>query len=67
MSHLAKGTINRRRLNVVVLEAKGLLAADLNGTSDPFVQLRIQNRGKPVRTSTKMKTLAPVWREEFEL
>ena len=63
MSHLAKGSVNRRRLNVIVIEAKGLIAADVGGTSDPFVQLRIKNRGKPIKTSTKMKTLFSMeWR-----
>ena len=31
----AKGAINRKKVNVTVLGAKGLIAADFNGKSDP--------------------------------
>lgn len=39
----------------------------LTKTSDPFVTSIIRNRGSVKQTSTKMKTLTPVFNEEFEL
>ena len=31
----AKGAVNRKKINVIVLAAKGLIAADFAGKSDP--------------------------------
>ena len=40
---------------------------DMNGKSDPFLQLKVRNRGTHKQTSTKQKTLDPIWNEEFSL
>jgi len=51
------------KLQVSVLEAKGLPAADSNGFSDPFVKLNLGP--SKARTSVKYKELDPSWREDF--
>jgi Ca2+-dependent lipid-binding protein len=69
VSHQAKGAINRQKVHVLVIEAKGLIGSDglMTKTSDPFATVIVRNRGQLKQTSTKMKTLAPTWNEEFEL
>jgi hypothetical protein len=47
------------RLQVVVLTCRGLLAADANGLSDPFVEVAVGGDPKPQRTHTVMRTLNP--------
>jgi Ca2+-dependent lipid-binding protein len=66
-AHGAKGAVNRQKVNVTVIAAQSLLAADIGGKSDPFVQLIVRNRGSLKQTSTKQKTTSPTWNEEFEL
>lgn len=51
------------KLQVSVLEARGLAAADANGLSDPFV--RIQLGESKARTSVVYKDLNPTWNEDF--
>jgi len=56
------------KLILRVLSCQDLLAADSNGTSDPFVDIFYSNiqKGKQTRkTSVKYKTRNPVWEEEF--
>jgi len=56
----------RNRLGQLVLRivsGTNLLAADSNGKSDPFVELRVGKKKK--KTKTKMRTRDPVWNEEF--
>jgi len=48
-------------LQIDILEARGLLAMDDNGLSDPYCIVKI--RSKTIRTSMKPKTLTPVWNE----
>ena len=50
------------RLHVRVISASDF-KADSGGRSDPFVKLRIGTR--KYQTSTKSRTLAPVWNEDF--
>lgn len=46
-----------------VIEARNLLAMDLNGLSDPYVKLQLgKHRAK---TKVVKKNLNPVWDEEF--
>lgn len=50
-------------LEITVVSAERLMAADRGGTSDPFVELNCG--GKKVKTTTKKKTLNPTWDEVF--
>lgn len=49
---------------VKVNHANNLIAADMNGKSDPFCVLRL-NSLQIFKTSVKKCTLNPVWKEEF--
>jgi hypothetical protein len=46
-------------LEVSVVEAEGLRAADLNGRSDPFAVVELGNQR--LRTTTEPRTLHPAW------
>lgn len=57
---------------VTIAEARGILAADSNGFSDPFVTMTLlDSRGNVIaaagtfKTKVLKKTLAPQWNEEF--
>eukprot|EP00164_Ancoracysta_twista_P016953 GFYU01028695.1.p1 GENE.GFYU01028695.1~~GFYU01028695.1.p1 ORF type:complete len:567 (+),score=139.85 GFYU01028695.1:250-1950(+) len=51
-------------VTVKVKSAKNLMAADANGFSDPFVQVKM---GKTkVKTKVQKKTLNPTWNEDFK-
>ncbi|GMF14931.1 unnamed protein product [Phytophthora fragariaefolia] len=59
-------------VRVRVVEARGILAADAGGTSDPYVTLSLlDSRGQALaaggsfKTSVAKKTLAPRWDESF--
>ncbi|KAF6166253.1 hypothetical protein GIB67_031037, partial [Kingdonia uniflora] len=53
-------------LHVKILRAIKLLRMDLIGTSDPYVKLRLSGEiHPPKKTTVKMKSLNPVWNEEF--
>jgi hypothetical protein len=59
-------------LRVVVRQARGLPACDDSGLSDPFVVLTLldgagQRVGRPVRSTTKPKTLEPYWDEALRI
>lgn len=49
----------------LVIEAKQLIAKDLLGTSDPFVEIAFEDA--VYTTSTMYKTLNPEWKETFSL
>lgn len=51
-------------LELVLLEARHLVAADLRGTSDPFVSVHYGNQKK--RTKVIYKTLHPQWNQTLE-
>lgn len=66
---MATGAVNKKKLTVQLLSAKDIIGMDGVGsgkTSDAFATLIIRNRGTLKSSSTKDKTLAPVWNEEFE-
>lgn len=52
-------------LQVKVIKAQGLAAADLGGKSDPFCVLELVNAR--LQTQTEYKTLSPVWGKVFTL
>uniref|UniRef100_A0ACD5ZG17 Uncharacterized protein n=1 Tax=Avena sativa TaxID=4498 RepID=A0ACD5ZG17_AVESA len=51
------------RLCVHVLEARGLSAIYLNGSSDPYVRLQLGMRR--AKTTVVKRSLSPIWDEEF--
>ncbi|XP_052179915.1 synaptotagmin-5 [Diospyros lotus] len=51
-------------IELVIIEAKDLVAADLRGTSDPYVRLQYGNVKR--RTKVMYKTLNPQWHQTFE-
>lgn len=55
------------RLFVHVGKARRLLAADMNGRSDPYVSLSLDDSDVLAETVCVMSTLAPCWNESFTL
>ncbi|OWY98839.1 hypothetical protein PHMEG_00030291 [Phytophthora megakarya] len=62
------------QLVVGIEGARDLLVGDLNGSSDPFVQLSVLDaKGKPLaaagifKTGVAKRTLSPAWRESFTI
>lgn len=51
-------------LRVHVIEARGLPAIYLSGSSDPYVRLQLGRR-RPRETTVVKRNLSPVWDEEF--
>eukprot|EP00467_Chlorarachnion_reptans_P007547 CAMPEP_0114530064 /NCGR_PEP_ID=MMETSP0109-20121206/25210_1 /TAXON_ID=29199 /ORGANISM="Chlorarachnion reptans, Strain CCCM449" /LENGTH=883 /DNA_ID=CAMNT_0001712591 /DNA_START=268 /DNA_END=2919 /DNA_ORIENTATION=- len=60
-----------RVLQLVVLRGEDLHALDSNGTSDPYVSVRVPTGGagkyRKYKTRVIKKTLAPVWNQEFKI
>jgi Ca2+-dependent lipid-binding protein len=50
-------------LTVHVVEARDLKPMDMDGTSDPYVTLQIEDQR--IETNYKKSTLSPVWNESF--
>ncbi|EAY07709.1 C2 domain containing protein [Trichomonas vaginalis G3] len=53
------------KLQVVVLEAKGIPKVDPVGWSDPYVQVRLGD-GKVVETKVRKNEKSPVWDKRFQ-
>lgn len=51
-------------IEVVVIEGRDLVAADIRGTSDPYVRVHYGNLKR--RTKVMYKTLNPQWHQTFE-
>ncbi|XP_062198964.1 uncharacterized protein LOC133901402 isoform X2 [Phragmites australis] len=51
-------------IELVIIEARDLVAADLRGTSDPYVRMHYGSNKK--RTKVIYKTLSPQWNQTFE-
>ncbi|KAL2934071.1 Synaptotagmin-5 [Bienertia sinuspersici] len=51
-------------IELALIEAKDLVAADLRGTSDPYVKVQYGNETR--RTKVVYKTLSPKWNQTFE-
>jgi len=59
----------RTRVKVKVIRAEGLRAADICGSSDPYVVVHMLTKREdathpPFKTDVKKKTLTPVWDQE---
>jgi hypothetical protein len=52
-------------LELTVLCGRNLKAADGNGTSDPFVRMRVGSAGKTQQTKVAKTTVHPQWNEAF--
>lgn len=59
-------------VSVTIVEARGILAADSNGFSDPYVTMTLLDSkgvaivaGGSFKTKVVKKTLTPQWNEEF--
>ncbi|KAH3762105.1 protein unc-13 A/B/C [Pelomyxa schiedti] len=50
--------------SITVVEAKDLISADSNGSSDPYVEL-VYGKNKKLRTKVIDKNLNPTWNEKF--
>ncbi|EGG14639.1 hypothetical protein DFA_10897 [Cavenderia fasciculata] len=53
------------QLSIKIHSAKNLIAADLNGKSDPYVRLRVTSNSRTFQTKVIPKNLNPVWNESF--
>lgn len=67
--HAAGKPLGKGELTVRVLQARGLKAADDDGTSDPFVEVSIRDAANKElleeKTKTKKNTLTPEWNQIF--
>ncbi|KAI5517567.1 C2 domain-containing protein family [Trichomonas vaginalis G3] len=54
-------------LQVVVVDAKGLPAMDLNGKADPYCALSVNGTGRQLRTGVVMKNKNPEWHQTFNV
>ena len=67
LGSIGSATLDAVRLEVTVVRAKNVLAADRGGTSDPYVRLHLGDKIKQAqKTKVIKKTLNPVWNETFE-
>ena len=56
------------RLEITVLRARNLIAADRGGTSDPYVRVHVgESVGVGKKTKVQMKTLNPEWNQSFNI
>ncbi|EAX85816.1 C2 domain containing protein [Trichomonas vaginalis G3] len=53
------------KLQVVVMEARGVPKVDVVGWSDPYVQVKV-NDGKVVETKVRKNEKNPVWDKRFQ-
>ncbi|XP_065860725.1 uncharacterized protein [Euphorbia lathyris] len=58
------GGSNNGWIELVIIEGKDLIAADIRGTSDPYVRVQYGNLKK--RTKIMYKTLNPKWNQTLE-
>ncbi|KAL0324393.1 UNVERIFIED_CONTAM: Multiple C2 and transmembrane domain-containing protein 1 [Sesamum calycinum] len=58
------GTLANAWIELVLIEARDLVAADLRGTSDPYVRVHYGNMKKS--TKVMYKTLNPKWHQTLE-
>ncbi|KAI8542902.1 hypothetical protein RHMOL_Rhmol08G0175700 [Rhododendron molle] len=62
----SRGSISSSKgwIELTLIEARDLIAADIRGTSDPYVKLQYGNTKR--RTKVMYKTLNPRWDQTFE-
>ena len=60
----ASGASDRMRVVVMLERARGLMAGDSNGFSDPYVRLALA--GEKRKSRVIKKTLDPEWGQRFE-
>ncbi|KAM3380353.1 synaptotagmin-5 isoform X4 [Capsicum galapagoense] len=60
----SKGSSSNGWVELALIEAKDLVAADLRGTSDPYVRVQYGNLKR--RTKVMYKTLNPKWHQTLE-
>ncbi|GAV69274.1 C2 domain-containing protein [Cephalotus follicularis] len=60
----SSGISNNGWIELVLIEARDLVAADIRGTSDPYVRVQYGNLKK--RTKVMYKTLNPKWHQTLE-
>lgn len=58
---LTAGSVGK--LSITLLRARGLLAMDASGTSDPYAKLSLGDQDR--KSKTIKKTLTPEWKEDF--
>ncbi|XP_054445242.1 ras GTPase-activating protein 4B isoform X1 [Pteronotus mesoamericanus] len=56
----------RSSLSIRIVEGKNLPAKDINGSSDPYCIVKVDNE-PVIRTATVWKTLCPFWGEEYQV
>uniref|UniRef100_A0A2K5NH93 RAS p21 protein activator 4 n=1 Tax=Cercocebus atys TaxID=9531 RepID=A0A2K5NH93_CERAT len=56
----------RSSLYIRIVEGKNLPAKDINGSSDPYCIVKVDNE-PIIRTATVWKTLCPFWGEEYQV
>uniref|UniRef100_A0A8D2DHA7 Ras GTPase-activating protein 4 n=1 Tax=Sciurus vulgaris TaxID=55149 RepID=A0A8D2DHA7_SCIVU len=56
----------RSSLSIRIVEGKNLPAKDINGSSDPYCIVKVDNE-PIIRTATVWKTLCPFWGEEYQV
>lgn len=56
----------RSSLSIRIIEGKNLPAKDINGSSDPYCIVKVDNE-PIIRTATVWKTLCPFWGEEYQV
>lgn len=53
------------QLYMRIVEAKGLKGVEKNGTSDPFVKIKIDGQQTNLETKVVLKSTNPIWHQEF--
>lgn len=64
VGEVSSGGLGNGWIELVLIEAKDLVAADLRGTSDPYVKVQYGNETR--RTKVVFKTVNPKWNQTFE-
>ncbi|XP_021736336.1 synaptotagmin-5-like isoform X2 [Chenopodium quinoa] len=64
VSEVSNGGPGNGLIELVLIEARDLVAADLRGTSDPYVKVQYGNETR--RTKVVYKTVNPSWNQTFE-